>query len=178
VKVAGARGGMESSRTPGAATTARPEPGRASGAGRAVDPSGAPKGRREEPGQGASRSLLQAARAAAERAYAPYSGLNIGAAVRTVRGGVYTGCNVENASYGLTSCAERNAIFAAVAAEGPAMRIAALAIHANARSAPPCGACRQVIREFGPDAKVIFPLDGEPRTITVPELLPLPFRLS
>ncbi len=134
-------------------------------------------GAQEEPRRGAS-GLLQAARAAAERAYAPYSGMNIGAAVRTVKGGVYTGCNVENASYGLTSCAERNAIFAAVAGEGPAMRIAELAIHANANSAPPCGACRQVIREFGPEAKVIFPLDGEARTITVPELLPLPFRLS
>src|SRR5712691_11725483 len=125
----------------------------------------------------AAGDLLDAARQVAERAYAPYSGLKIGAAVRTEHGGLFAGCNVENASYGLTSCAERNAIFAAVAAEGPEVRIHDLAIFASAASAPPCGACRQVLHEFGPAARVLFPVEGQVRVATAGELLPLPFRL-
>ncbi|HLQ33404.1 MAG TPA: cytidine deaminase [Chloroflexota bacterium] len=125
----------------------------------------------------ADEELLEAAREASQHAYAPYSGLNMGAAVRTERGAIFRGCNVENASYGLTSCAERNAIFAAVAAEGPEVRIHDLAIFASAASAPPCGACRQVLHEFGPAARVLFPVDGQVRVATAAELLPFPFRL-
>lgn len=101
--------------------------------------------------------LVQAAREAVHRAYAPYSRLRVGAAVLTSRGGIYRGVNVENASYGLTLCAERAAICAAVAQEGPEMRLKALAVVSGRPGpCPPCGACRQVIFEFGPDATVIF----------------------
>src|SRR5919202_1071488 len=102
--------------------------------------------------------LLRAARDVMRKAHAPYSRFYVGAAVLTESGNVYTGCNVENASYGLTICAERNAIFAAVAAEsGPKMKLRAVAV-ANAAdvACSPCGACRQVILEFGPEALVIF----------------------
>src|SRR5947209_19711503 len=92
-----------------------------------------------------------------QQAYAPYSNFFVGAAVLTAAGNVFTGCNVENASYGLTICAERNAIFAGVAAEGPAFRLRAIAVSNKAFIAcSPCGACRQVIHEFGPEAVVTF----------------------
>jgi cytidine deaminase len=95
--------------------------------------------------------------AAAENAYAPYSGFRVGAAVLTRSGNVFQGCNVENASYGLTNCAERVAIGAAVASEGPTLEIVALAASTiDATPAAPCGACRQVIAEFGPQCTVLF----------------------
>jgi cytidine deaminase len=101
--------------------------------------------------------LLKHARKAMKSAYAPYSKFQVGAAILLEDGRVFTGCNVENASYGLTICAERNAIFAAVAAGGKKPRIAAVAV-VNKRGVPcsPCGACRQVIAEFGPDAVVWY----------------------
>ena len=93
--------------------------------------------------------LIEKAKEVRGQAYAPYSKLQVGAALLTVKGNVYTGCNVENASFGLTSCAERNAIFKAVAEEGPQMKIEAIAISVNTTHfIPPCGACRQVIAEF------------------------------
>ena len=103
-------------------------------------------------------SLLKRARAAMKCAYAPYSKFQVGAAVLLQDGRIFTGCNVENASYGLTICAERNAIFAAVAASARKPAIVAVAV-VNHRGAPcsPCGACRQVIAEFGPDAVVWYP---------------------
>src|SRR5579863_3129075 len=101
--------------------------------------------------------LLKAARKAMKNAYAPYSKFKVGAAVLTTKGDVFLGCNVENASYGVTNCAERTAIFSAVAQSGPGIEIEAIAI-ANDHNAPcaPCGACRQVIYEFGPRATVFF----------------------
>ena len=122
--------------------------------------------------------LLDAAKEALSRAYAHYSGVKVGAAVLTERGQVYSSGNVENASYGLTLCAERAAIVVAVAAEGPKMRIRALAVVSDqAGPFAPCGACRQVIHEFGPEALVIF--QGEDGLISTPitELLPHAFRL-
>lgn len=116
--------------------------------------------------------LTIAARGVSGRAYAPASGFAVGCAVRTESGRVYTGCNVENASYSLTICAERAAIAAAVAAEGPAMRITAVAVHADAASCSPCGACRQVIAEFGPDALVSYRRDGAVVRRPIAELLP------
>src|SRR5215510_11448003 len=102
-------------------------------------------------------ALMARARDAARRAYAPYSHFRVGAAVQDADGAVYVGCNVENASYGLTICAERNAIFCAVAA-GAVRPFAALAvscIDANEGGCSPCGACRQVIAEhLWPDAPV------------------------
>jgi cytidine deaminase len=102
----------------------------------------------------------------------------VGAAVLTEAGAVFTGCNVENASYGLTNCAERTAIFAAVAAEGAGMRIRALAVWSRPeRPCSPCGACRQVILEFGPDATVVFPGPRGARAMRAADLLPAGFVL-
>lgn len=98
--------------------------------------------------------LLRAAAAAAKKAHAPYSKFHVGSALLASDGRIFAGCNVENASYGLTICAERNAIFAAVAAGQKKFR--AVAIVASGKQMPyPCGACRQVLAEFcGPDTKV------------------------
>jgi len=103
--------------------------------------------------------LRLAAIEAAKRAYCPYSNFPVGAAILTPEGEIFAGCNVENASYGLTICAERNAVFQAVA-DG-ARRIEAIAIY-TPTAAPtfPCGACRQVLTEFGPDAEVLSFCDG------------------
>lgn len=124
--------------------------------------------------------LLRAARDAVKRAYARYSNFRVGAVVLTEKGGLFSGCNVENASYGLTICAERTAIFSAVAHEGgDNMRIRALAV-VNEHDAPcsPCGACRQVIFEFGPDAIVLFQGRDGREEASAAELLPKGFRLS
>jgi cytidine deaminase len=122
--------------------------------------------------------LLQAALAAQKHAYAPYSKFYVGAAILTESGKVYTGCNVENASYGLTNCAERTAIFSAVAAEGAGVKVRAVAV-TNAAQVPcsPCGACRQVIFEFGPNAVVVFQGQKGFVSIAAAELLPSGFTL-
>jgi cytidine deaminase len=116
--------------------------------------------------------LRAAAAKAAKKAYCPYSHFPVGAAVLTKDGKIFTGCNVENASYGLTICAERNAIFAAVAAG--AREIAAVAVFTpTSEATAPCGACRQVILEFGPSARVYcFGLNGPGIAYLLPELLP------
>lgn len=122
--------------------------------------------------------LMNRAREAAAKAYAPYSKFQVGCALVTKAGSVFTGCNVENASYGLTICAERNAIFHAVATEGPQMRLASLAVIALGHEFPPCGACRQVIAEFAsPDLPVSFLQNGRLVTQTLAELLPSTFQL-
>ncbi len=122
--------------------------------------------------------LMAAAREAVAQAYAPYSGVKVGAAVLTERGRVVVGANVENASYGLTLCAERAAVAAAVAAEGPEMRLRAVAVASDRSGAfAPCGACRQVIREFGPEVRVIFQGEAGLREAPISELLPYAFHL-
>ncbi|PYX83093.1 MAG: cytidine deaminase [Acidobacteria bacterium] len=123
--------------------------------------------------------LIKAARAAAKRAYAPYSQFRVGAALLTGTGEIFPGCNVENASYGLTNCAERTAVFAAIARSGPKLRIRALAV-LNAKELPcaPCGACRQVIFEFGPQAIIFFPTAQGWKQAHITELLPEGFRLK
>ena len=122
--------------------------------------------------------MLAAARTAFKNAHAPYSNFRVGSAILTERGKMYSGCNVENASYGLSVCAERNAIFAAVAAEGSGMRITAVAV-ATDRDVPcaPCGACRQVIYEFGPEAVVLFRGRSGTEQMPITKLLPEGFRL-
>ena len=118
------------------------------------------------------KQLESAARAAAAMAYAPYSKFRVGAAVLGESGRIHSGCNVENASYGLASCAERNAIFSAVGAgEG---EISAVVIYTPTPTATaPCGACRQVIGEFGADAVIISICDGDGRIeSTLRDLLP------
>jgi len=103
-------------------------------------------------------SLLEAARRAAQQAYAPYSRFRVGAALRLTNGEIVTGANVENVSFGLTICAERSALVKAVSQFGPEIRVEAVAIaNLNEAASPPCGACRQVLAEFIlPDAPVIF----------------------
>jgi cytidine deaminase len=121
--------------------------------------------------------MLSAARAAFKNAHAPYSKFRVGSTILTERGAQYSGCNVENASFGLTICAERNAIFAAVAAEGSNMKIKAVAV-ATEKDGPcaPCGACRQVIYEFGPDALVLFRGQSGTEEMPITRLLPEGFR--
>lgn len=119
--------------------------------------------------------LEKSARAAAARAYAPYSKFNVGAAVLCHTGKIYTGCNVENASYGLCNCAERTAIFSAIAAGEK--RIECIVVYTPTKyPTPPCGACRQVINEFGPGALVISSCDSEQQIeTTLAALLPAAF---
>jgi cytidine deaminase len=130
------------------------------------------------PSQQAIDRLIELARQAATGAHAPYSQFHVGAAVLTARGAMYTGCNVENASYGLTICAERLAIWKAVS-EGH-KEIAAIVVYTPTTTVtPPCGACRQVAAEFAGDAAtVICASNGELRRHTVGELLPGAFRPS
>ena len=125
-------------------------------------------------------SLLAAARKALQRAYARYSNFFVGAAVLTEQGEIFLGCNVENASYGLTICAERAAIFTAVQeTKGPKLAIRAVAV-VNGDELPcsPCGACRQVIFEFGENAIVIFKSQRGYVQQRITDLLPESFRLS
>lgn len=118
--------------------------------------------------------LVVAAAAARDRAYAPYSRFAVGAAVRGASGRVYGGCNIENASYGLTMCAERVAVFAAVAAGE--QRLDALAVVADTpQPASPCGACRQVMAEFGINLVTMCNTKGDRLTVTLAELLPYAF---
>lgn len=122
--------------------------------------------------------LIQAARTARARAYVPYSHFPVGATVLTEDGQLYSGCNIENASYGLCNCAERTAIFKAVS-EGH-IRFSAIAVVADTEGpVSPCGACRQVMSEFGPDARVVLAnLNGDVVVTSVRELLPGAFRES
>jgi cytidine deaminase len=119
--------------------------------------------------------LIAQAKHAMQKAYAPYSKFHVGAAILTADGNVFSGCNVENASYGLTICAERNAIFAAVAAAPNRTKLAlsAVAVVNNQELAcSPCGACRQVIAEFGKDAIVIYQGEKGMKESTISQLLP------
>jgi cytidine deaminase len=127
----------------------------------------------------AAERLIEAARAAMKNAYAPYSNFKVGAALLTTTGQIFAGCNVENASYGMTNCAERTAIFSAVSQSGPSLEIQSIAI-VNDQNAPcsPCGACRQVIYEFGPRAIVFFLSANGWKTLPVADLLPEGFRLK
>lgn len=121
------------------------------------------------------RRLEKAARLAAKSSYSPYSKFRVGAAILTGSGKIYTGCNVENASYGLCNCAERSAIFTAAAAGERTLK--AVAVYTPTASATsPCGACRQVINEFGPTALVISVCDSADRIeTTLDQLLPHAF---
>ncbi|HVJ08217.1 MAG TPA: cytidine deaminase [Acidisarcina sp.] len=124
--------------------------------------------------------LIDEAKSAAANAYAPYSGFRVGAALFLRDGAVVTGANVENASYGLTICAERSAVVRAIGERGPQTRIRAIALaNLNAASSSPCGACLQVLAEFTePDAWVVFPVAGRLETRRFAELFPFPFQLS
>lgn len=119
--------------------------------------------------------LTRAARAAARASYSPYSHFPVGAAVLTASGRIYAGCNVENASFGLCNCAERTALFTAVAAGERRFR-AVVVFTPTATPTLPCGACRQVINEFAPAAIIVSACDsGAPQVTSTPELLPHAF---
>lgn len=122
-----------------------------------------------------AKELVNAARRAREKAYAPYSNYRVGAALQTASGDIFTGCNIENAAYGATVCAERVAVFKAVS-EGE-KDFVALAVAASGHDlASPCGTCRQVLYEFAPN--LILYLTGSSglvKSITLKELLPQAF---
>jgi cytidine deaminase len=119
--------------------------------------------------------LVRVASLARQRAHAPYSKYKVGAAIRTKRNKVHSGANVENASYGLTVCAERTAAFAAVNAGDTAFDAIAIVID-DERLPTPCGACRQVLAEFSPEMRVILATAGGKRKVTtLRDLLPDPF---
>lgn len=119
--------------------------------------------------------LIRAAITAREKAFAPYSKFKVGAAVRTKQGKVYTGCNVESASFGLTVCAERIAIWKAVS-EGETEFTEIAVVTDTQKLTPPCGVCRQIIWEFCGDIPMTMStLDGQNKTIPMSELLPYAF---
>lgn len=124
-----------------------------------------------------SERLLALAEEARERAYAPYSGYRVGAALEAMDGRVFIGCNVENASYSVTCCAERSALFSAVSAGARAFR--RILVVAAGRGPYPCGTCRQALSEFAPELEVSVVTDeGERREFTLDRLLPHPFRFE
>jgi cytidine deaminase len=125
--------------------------------------------------------LQQRATAVAHHAYAPYSHFRVGAALLLADGTIVTGCNVENASYRLTTCAEQAAIATAVSLYGPGIRIRAVAVaNLNATASEPCGACRQTIHEFSaPDTIIFYPSAfGVISETTIAKLLPAAFVLE
>ena len=118
--------------------------------------------------------LVDVAREHQQHAYAPYSGFRVGAALETADGETFGGCNVENASYGVTICAERSALVAAVATGARAFRRIVVVSDVDP-PAPPCGACRQALAEFGLDWEVIVEGRSTARQWTLRDLLPEPF---
>lgn len=122
-------------------------------------------------------ALADRAAAARRRAHAPYSGYQVGAALETEDGRVFDGCNVENVSYSVTCCAERVALYTAVAAG--ARRFRRLVVVAGGATPHPCGACRQALSEFAPDdLPITVVADGGRHEFTLGELLPKPFRME
>ena len=130
--------------------------------------------------QTALDELYEKARQAAGNSYSPYSRFRVGAALRLTNGAIVTGTNVENVSYGLTICAERSALVAAVSQFGPDIRIEAAAVaNLNGAASPPCGACRQVLAEFIlAQAPVIFPGEDGTRVLPFSAILPLAFEMK
>ncbi len=119
------------------------------------------------------KNLINSAKRAMENAYAPYSKFRVGAAILTTAGKIYTGCNIENASYGLTLCAERVALFKAIS-EGE-RHFKSIAIFASKNPAYPCGACRQALFEFAPKIKIIVIENKNYSVYSIKELLPKEF---
>jgi cytidine deaminase len=122
-----------------------------------------------------SDPLIEAATAVRERAHAPFSGFKVGAAIEDEHGHIFTGCNIENASYGLTMCAERTAVFKAISEGASKPRRVAVVADTDVLT-PPCGACRQILWEFCGDAELILAnLSGKRETLKITEILPRPF---
>lgn len=121
--------------------------------------------------------LIDAARLAQSRAYAPYSGYPVGCAIRMDDGSIYTGCNVENRSYGLALCAERSALAAAIS-DGKRKPVAVVVATHSDPPGTPCGLCRQALIEFADDLPILLINEGDGRReLRLAELLPEPFRL-
>jgi homotetrameric cytidine deaminase len=125
------------------------------------------------------RQLTTLAADAADHAYAPYSKFRVGAALLLQNGAIVTGANVENASFGLTICAERSAVVRAIAEHGPEMRVLACAItNLNQQASPPCGACLQVLSEFMmPTSRILFRGDSDWEDYRFEEVFPHRFKL-
>jgi cytidine deaminase len=124
-----------------------------------------------------NEKLKNAAIEVANNAYAPYSGYKVGAALLTKSGKIFTGCNVENSSFGLTNCAERTAIFKAVS-EGE-KEFEEIVIFVDSEKLPtPCGACRQVMSEFSDDLKITIISKNDEKITDIKELLPLSFQFE
>jgi cytidine deaminase len=122
--------------------------------------------------------LLAAALAARENAFAPYSEFRVGAAIEDIDGRIHTGCNIENATYGLTICAERVAVFKAISEGVRKFRRVAVAADTD-RLTPPCGACRQILWEFCGDVEIVLVnLRGKTETYRLKDLFPKPFDVS
>ncbi len=121
-------------------------------------------------------ALAAAARDAMKRAYAPYSGFEVGAALLGRSGAIYTGCNIENASFGATNCAERTALFKAVS-EGERRFDAIAIVSSSGKPTPPCGICRQVLAEFAPNIAILLVFDGGVSETTLPEIFGMQFEL-
>jgi cytidine deaminase len=122
-------------------------------------------------------TVLKLAREVRDRAHSPYSGYRVGAVLETGDGTLFAGCNVENASLGLTLCAERSAVASAVAAGHRDFRRLVL-VTSGEKAVPPCGGCREVLAEFAPDLTVLAEAGEDRREWSLEELLPLPFRLN
>ena len=123
------------------------------------------------------KEVLARAREVQTRAYAPYSDFRVGAVLETQDGVLHSGCNVENASLGLTLCAERGALAAAIAAGDRAFRRLVLVTDGD-EAVPPCGACREVLAEFCPDLRIVASAGENRKEWTLEELLPRPFQLK
>jgi cytidine deaminase len=125
-----------------------------------------------------SDPLIEAALAAREHAHAPFSGFKVGAAIAAGSGRIFTGCNIENATYGLTICAERVALFKAISEGARDLRRVAVATDRKT-PAPPCGACRQILWEFCGDAElVLVNLEGDSESVRLSDIFPRPFDAS
>jgi cytidine deaminase len=122
--------------------------------------------------------LIEAARTVRERAHAPFSGFKVGAAIQDENGRVFTGCNVENATYGLSVCAERVAVFKAVSEGAGELKRVAVVADTDTLT-PPCGACRQILWEFCGDAELTLAnLKGKQESMSIKDIFPRPFDAS
>jgi len=124
--------------------------------------------------------MLTLATQTAERSYSPYSRFRVGASILLDDGSIFTGCNVENASFRLTTCAEQTAIAKAISETGPKIKLRAVAVaNLNGKASMPCGACRQTILEFGsPETWIFFPGEDGPVDVSLAQLLPFGFHLA